>query len=133
VGPFWGLTLRAGVPKGAARCCAPCPGMSLGCAPRLPRRPWPPRRGCIRFPLTLSGQGNCIGQAANARGGGGRQLPVRFQRDAGLGPLYRVEDGLGCVLVGKLAREQMPLLADAVYKRAESGISPTAEVKRPTS
>ena len=58
---------------------------------------------------------------------------MRFQRDAELGPLYRVEDGFGCVLVGKLAREQMPLLADAVYKRAENGIRPTPEVKRPAS
>ena len=53
VGPIWDLTLRAGAPKSAGRCCAACPGMSLGCAPRLPQRPWPPRRGCIRLPLTL--------------------------------------------------------------------------------
>ncbi len=49
VGPFWGLTLRAGVAKGTGRCCAACPGASLGCATRLPQRPWPPRRGRHSF------------------------------------------------------------------------------------
>ena len=53
VGLFWGLTRRAGVAKGAGGCCAACQGISLGCASRLPQRPWPPRRGRIGLPLTL--------------------------------------------------------------------------------
>ena len=53
VGLFWGLTRRAGVAKGPARPCIACPDVSPGCAPRGARGPWPPRRGCIRLPLSL--------------------------------------------------------------------------------
>lgn len=63
----------------------------------------------------------------------GAASAFRFQRDGELGLFYWVEDGFGCALVGKLPREQLLLLADAVYKQAEDGIQPTPEVKRPAS
>lgn len=63
----------------------------------------------------------------------GATAAFRFQRDGELGLFYWVENGFGCALVGKLPREQLLLLADAVYKQAEDGIRPSPEVQRPAS
>jgi len=63
----------------------------------------------------------------------GASTAFRFQRDGELGLFYWVEDGFGCALVGKLPREQLLALAEAVYKQAEDHIQPAAEVKRPAS
>jgi anti-sigma factor RsiW len=63
----------------------------------------------------------------------GASTAFRFQRDGELGLFYWVEDGFGCALVGKLPREQLLALAEAVYKQAEDHIQPAPEVKRPAS
>ncbi len=55
-----------------------------------------------------------------------------FQRDGELGQFYWVEDGFGCALVGKLPRERLLALAEAVYQQAEDRIKPgTAPAKPP--
>jgi anti-sigma factor RsiW len=54
----------------------------------------------------------------------GSDTAFRFQRDGELGLFYWVEDGFGCALVGKLPREQLLVLADAVYKQAEDSVAP---------
>jgi anti-sigma factor RsiW len=63
----------------------------------------------------------------------GASTAFRFQRDGELGLFYWVEDGFGCALVGKLPREQLLAMAEAVYKQAEDGIQPSPEVKKPAS
>lgn len=63
----------------------------------------------------------------------GASSTFRFQRDGELGLFYWVEDGFGFAPVGKLAREQLLLLVDAIYKPAKTCIRPTPEVKRPAS
>ncbi len=63
----------------------------------------------------------------------GASSAFRFQRDGDLNLFYWVEDGYGCALVGKLPREQLAALADAIYKQAEEHIQPSVEVKRPAS
>jgi anti-sigma factor RsiW len=63
----------------------------------------------------------------------GAASAFRFQRDGELGLFYWVEDGFGCALVGKLPRAQLLALAEAVYKQAEDGIQPAAEVTKPAS
>lgn len=63
----------------------------------------------------------------------GAATAFRFQRDGELGLFYWVEDGFGCALVGKLPREQLLALAEAVYKQAEDHIQPAPEVKKPAS
>jgi anti-sigma factor RsiW len=65
--------------------------------------------------------------------GAGTPSAFRFQRDGDLGLFYWIEDGFGCALVGKLPREQLLVLANAVYKQIEDGIVPSPEVKRPAS
>jgi anti-sigma factor RsiW len=56
---------------------------------------------------------------------GGADTSFRFQRDGELNLFYWIEDGFGCALVGKLPREQLLVLAEAVYKQAEAaGIQP---------
>ena len=57
----------------------------------------------------------------------------RFQREGDLNLFYWVEDGFGCALVGKLPREQLLALANAVYRQAEPGISPAPATKPPAS
>lgn len=57
----------------------------------------------------------------------------RFQRDGELGLFYWVEDGFGCALVGKLPREQLLAMGEAIYKQAEDQIRPTPAAKRPAS
>ena len=54
-----------------------------------------------------------------------------FQRDGELGQFYWVEDGFGCALVGKLPREKLLALAEAVYKQAENGIKPAPVAGKP--
>lgn len=61
----------------------------------------------------------------------GSETAFRFQRDGELGLFYWVEDGFGCALVGKLPREQLLLLADAVYKQAEADIAPAMPAAKP--
>lgn len=61
----------------------------------------------------------------------GSETAFRFQRDGELGLFYWVEDGFGCALVGKLPREQLLALADAVYKQAEAGIPPAKPAVKP--
>jgi len=63
----------------------------------------------------------------------GADTAFRFQRDGELGLFYWVEDGFGCALVGKLPREQLLALADAVYRQVEAGIVPTPAASRPAS
>jgi anti-sigma factor RsiW len=63
----------------------------------------------------------------------GASSAFRFQRDGELGLFYWVEDGFGCALVGKLPREQLLALAEAVYKQSEDGIQPSPEAKKPAS
>ena len=63
----------------------------------------------------------------------GASSAFRFQRDGDLNLFYWVEDGYGCALVGKLPREQLLVLAEAIYKQAEDHIQPAAEVRRPAS
>ena len=45
--------------------------------------------------------------------------------------LYWIEDGFGCMLVGKLPRERLLALAEAVYQQAEDAIKPGAKVGKP--
>lgn len=63
----------------------------------------------------------------------GTDAAFRFQRDGELGLFYWVEDGFGCALVGKLPRERLLVLANAVYRQIEDGIEPSPAVKRPAS
>jgi len=63
----------------------------------------------------------------------GASSAFRFQRDGDLNLFYWVEDGYGCALVGKLPREQLMVLAEAIYKQAEEHVQPSVEVKRPAS
>jgi anti-sigma factor RsiW len=48
----------------------------------------------------------------------------RFQRDGEVGMFYWVEDGFGCALVGKLPRERLLALAEAVHKQSEASVPP---------
>jgi anti-sigma factor RsiW len=63
----------------------------------------------------------------------GSDTAFRFQRDGELGLFYWVEDGFGCSVVGKMPREQLLAVAEAVYKQSESAIVPTPAVKPPAS
>ncbi len=63
----------------------------------------------------------------------GADTAFRFQREGDLNLFFWVEDGFGCALVGKLPREQLLTLANAVYRQAEPGISPSPAVKPPAS
>jgi len=63
----------------------------------------------------------------------GAAAAFRFQRDGELNLFYWVEDGFGCALVGKLPREQLLALAEAIYKQVEDGIRPTPATKAPAS
>ena len=66
----------------------------------------------------------------------GAATAFRFQRDGELGLFYWIDEGFGCALVGKLPREQLLALAEAVYKQAEDHMQPSApvtEVKKPAS
>ena len=65
--------------------------------------------------------------------GAGTDTTFRFQRDGELGLFYWVEDGFGCSVVGKLPREQLLAVAEAVYKQAEAGIAPSPVAKPPAS
>jgi len=63
----------------------------------------------------------------------GTDTAFRFQRDGELGLFYWVEDGFGCSVVGKLPREQLLAVAEAVYKQVEAGIVPSPVSKPPAS
>ena len=63
----------------------------------------------------------------------GSNVAFKFQRDGDLNLFYWVEDGFGCALVGKLPREQLLVLAEAVYKQSEADIQPTPVPKVPAS
>lgn len=63
----------------------------------------------------------------------GADTAFRFQREGDLNLFYWVEDGFGCALVGKLPREQLLAMANAVYRQAEPGISPSPAAKPPAS
>lgn len=65
--------------------------------------------------------------------GAGTDTALRFQRDGELGLFYWVEDGFGCPVVGKLPREQLLAVAEAVYKQAEAGTVPAPVAKPPAS
>ena len=65
--------------------------------------------------------------------GAGTDMAFRFQRDGELSLFYWVEDGFGCSVVGKLPREQLLAVAEAVYKQAEAGIAPSPVAKPPVS
>ena len=65
--------------------------------------------------------------------GASTDMAFRFQRDGELGLFYWVEDGFGCSVVGKLPREQLLAVAEAVYKQAEASIVPTPVSKLPAS
>ena len=54
-----------------------------------------------------------------------------YQRDGELGLFYWIEDGFGCALVGKLPREKLLALAEAVYKQSEEAIKPSAAPAKP--
>jgi len=58
----------------------------------------------------------------------GATAAFRFQREGELGMFYWMEDGFGYALVGKLPREQLLAVAQAVY--GQSGMSP-APAKTP--
>ena len=47
------------------------------------------------------------------------------------GLFYWIEDGFGCALVGKLPREKLLTLAEAVYKQSEEAIKPSAAPAKP--
>ena len=57
----------------------------------------------------------------------------RFQREGELNLFYWVESGFGCALVGKLPREQLLAMANAVYRQAEPGIGPAPATQAPAS
>ena len=63
----------------------------------------------------------------------GANTAFRFQRDGDLGLFYWIEDGFGCALVGKLPREQLLALAEAVYKQSEDQIQPAPAQQKPAS
>ncbi len=50
----------------------------------------------------------------------GSNVAFRFQRDGDLSMFYWVDEGFGCALVGKLPREQLLALSEAVYQQAEA-------------
>ncbi len=54
----------------------------------------------------------------------GSESSFRFQRDGDLSMFYWIEEGLGCALVGKLPRERLLALAEAVYKQSEAQGAP---------
>ncbi len=54
-----------------------------------------------------------------------------YQRVGELGLFYWIEDGFGCALVGKLPREKLLALAEAVYKQAEYSIKPAPVEAKP--
>ena len=63
----------------------------------------------------------------------GSSVAFKFQRDGELNLFYWVEDGFGCALVGKLPREQLLALAEAIYKQSEAEIQSTPAPKPPAS
>ena len=63
----------------------------------------------------------------------GAATAFRFQRDGELGLFYWIEDGFGCALVGKLPREQLLALAEAVYRQAEDHMQPAPRQDKPAS
>ena len=63
----------------------------------------------------------------------GADTAFRFQREGDLNLFYWVEDGFGCALVGKLPREQLLAMANAVYRQAEPGIGPAPATQAPAS
>lgn len=63
----------------------------------------------------------------------GTHTDFRFQRGGELNLSYGVEDGFACALVGKLPREQLLALAEAVYKQADAAGLPAAVPLRPGS
>jgi mono/diheme cytochrome c family protein len=63
----------------------------------------------------------------------GASTAFRFQRDGDLGLFYWIEDGFGCALVGKLPREQLLALAEAVYKQACSACHAVGAAGAPKS
>ena len=54
----------------------------------------------------------------------GAQVAFRFQRNADLNLLYWVEDRFAWALVGKLPRDELLALANAIYRQAEASIKP---------
>lgn len=52
----------------------------------------------------------------------GVSTAFRYQRDGDLGLFYWVEDGYGCALVGKLPRQQLLAMAEAVYQQVEQDL-----------
>ncbi len=63
----------------------------------------------------------------------GSDTAFQFQREGDLNLFYWIEAGFGVALVGKLPREQLLALANAVYRQAEPGINPTPAPKPPAS
>lgn len=63
----------------------------------------------------------------------GASTAFRFQRDGELNLFYWVEDGYGSALVGKLPREQLLALAEAIYRQAEATIQRTPQPRPPAS
>lgn len=63
----------------------------------------------------------------------GSDTAFQFQREGDLNLFYWIEAGFGVALVGKLPREQLLALANAVYRQAEPNINPTPAPKPPAS
>ena len=63
----------------------------------------------------------------------GSSVAFKFQRDGDLNLFYWVEEGFGCALVGKLPREQLLALAEAVYKQSEADSQAMPAPKAPAS
>jgi anti-sigma factor RsiW len=81
---------------------------------------------------------NAAGQRATVylrRPEAGADTSFSFARDGELAMFFWVEDGFGCAVVGKLPREQLLALGDAVYKQAEAEAAarPAEGASAPTS
>lgn len=61
----------------------------------------------------------------------GTDSAFRFQRDGELAMFYWIDEGLGCALVGKLPRERLLALAEAVYKQSEAQGGPQPRPRPP--
>lgn len=55
----------------------------------------------------------------------GASMAFRYQRDGELGLFYWVDQGFGCALVGRLPKDRLLALAEAVYQQAEAAPATT--------
>ncbi|MBP6902415.1 MAG: anti-sigma factor [Burkholderiaceae bacterium] len=50
----------------------------------------------------------------------GASMAFRYQREGELGLFYWIDEGFGCALVGRLPKDRLLALAEAVYQQAEA-------------